>query len=164
SWPANTVSPNGFTVSSEPVTDDARTAMREYLAGHQRGRLGRVVTTCECSDPTTTSYASASRRTSASCCNRAGLARFLHQDRGQADDRQDRDGDRESHTGRLQSPPPGGESLTDGRQRDCHIRDDEVSGADLGATAGRGALGDGGQAAGKADPLADAGYHRGGDQ
>ncbi len=31
----------------EPVTDDARTAMSEYLAGHQRGRLGRVVTTCE---------------------------------------------------------------------------------------------------------------------
>ena len=31
----------------EPLTDDARTAMSEYLAGHQRGRLGRVVTTCE---------------------------------------------------------------------------------------------------------------------
>ncbi len=31
----------------EPVTDDARTAMTEYLAGHQRGRLGRVVTSCE---------------------------------------------------------------------------------------------------------------------
>jgi len=31
----------------EPVTDDARTAMSAYLAGHQRGRLGRVVTTCE---------------------------------------------------------------------------------------------------------------------
>ena len=31
----------------EPVTDDARTAMSEYLAGHQRGRLGRVVTSCE---------------------------------------------------------------------------------------------------------------------
>ena len=30
----------------EPVTDDARAAMREYLAGHQRGRLGRVVTSC----------------------------------------------------------------------------------------------------------------------
>jgi sulfotransferase family protein len=31
----------------EPVTDDARTAMADYLAGHQRGRLGRVVTSCE---------------------------------------------------------------------------------------------------------------------
>jgi hypothetical protein len=31
----------------EPVTDDARTAMADYRAGHQRGRLGRVVTSCE---------------------------------------------------------------------------------------------------------------------
>jgi hypothetical protein len=31
----------------DPVTDDARTAMADYLAGHQRGRLGRVVTSCE---------------------------------------------------------------------------------------------------------------------
>jgi hypothetical protein len=31
----------------EPMTDDARAAMADYLAGHQRGRLGRVVTTCE---------------------------------------------------------------------------------------------------------------------
>ena len=31
----------------EPVTDDARTAMADYLAGHQRGRLGRVVTSRE---------------------------------------------------------------------------------------------------------------------
>ena len=31
----------------EPVTDDARTAMTAYLAGHERGRLGRVVTSCE---------------------------------------------------------------------------------------------------------------------
>jgi len=31
----------------EPVTDEARTAMADYLAGHQRGRLGRVVTSCE---------------------------------------------------------------------------------------------------------------------
>jgi hypothetical protein len=29
------------------VTDDARSAMADYLAGHQRGRLGRVVTSCE---------------------------------------------------------------------------------------------------------------------
>jgi Sulfotransferase family len=31
----------------EPVTEEARTAMADYLAGHQRGRLGRVVTSCE---------------------------------------------------------------------------------------------------------------------
>jgi hypothetical protein len=31
----------------EPVTGQARTAMTDYLAGHQRGRLGRVVTSCE---------------------------------------------------------------------------------------------------------------------
>jgi hypothetical protein len=31
----------------EPVTDDARAAIAEYLAGHQRGRLGKVVTSCE---------------------------------------------------------------------------------------------------------------------
>jgi hypothetical protein len=31
----------------EPMTDDARTAIADYLAGHQRGRLGRVVTSCE---------------------------------------------------------------------------------------------------------------------
>ena len=31
----------------EPVTDDSRAAMTQYLADHQRGRLGRVVTSCE---------------------------------------------------------------------------------------------------------------------
>jgi Sulfotransferase family len=31
----------------EPVTHDARTAMTEYLAGHRRGRLGQVLTSCE---------------------------------------------------------------------------------------------------------------------
>jgi hypothetical protein len=36
-----------FGLVDEPVTDDARTAMGDYLAGHQRGRLGRVVTSCE---------------------------------------------------------------------------------------------------------------------
>jgi len=36
-----------FGLVGEPVTDDARTAMADYLAGHQRGRLGRVVTSCE---------------------------------------------------------------------------------------------------------------------
>ena len=36
-----------FGLVGEPVTDDARAAMADYLAGHQRGRLGRVVTSCE---------------------------------------------------------------------------------------------------------------------
>jgi hypothetical protein len=36
-----------FGLVGEPVTDDARTGMADYLAGHQRGRLGRVVTSCE---------------------------------------------------------------------------------------------------------------------
>jgi hypothetical protein len=31
----------------EPMTDDARTAISGYLGSHQRGRLGRVVTSCE---------------------------------------------------------------------------------------------------------------------
>jgi hypothetical protein len=29
------------------VTDETRTAITRYLAGHQRGRLGRVATSCE---------------------------------------------------------------------------------------------------------------------
>jgi hypothetical protein len=36
-----------FGLVGEPVTDDARTAMADYLADHQRGRLGKVVTSCE---------------------------------------------------------------------------------------------------------------------
>jgi hypothetical protein len=36
-----------FGLVGEPVTDDARTAMADYLTGHQRGRLGKVVTSCE---------------------------------------------------------------------------------------------------------------------
>jgi len=36
-----------FAVSGQPLTDADRTAMAEYLAGHQRGRLGRVRTSCE---------------------------------------------------------------------------------------------------------------------
>jgi hypothetical protein len=36
-----------FGLVGEPVTDDARIAMTDYLAGHQRGRLGKVVTSCE---------------------------------------------------------------------------------------------------------------------
>jgi hypothetical protein len=31
----------------EPVTGEARAAMADYLAGHQRGRLGKVATSCE---------------------------------------------------------------------------------------------------------------------
>jgi Sulfotransferase family len=31
----------------EPVTDEVRAAMAEYLGGHQRGRLGKVLTSCE---------------------------------------------------------------------------------------------------------------------
>jgi hypothetical protein len=31
----------------EPFTDDSRAAITDYLAGHQRGRLGKVVTSCE---------------------------------------------------------------------------------------------------------------------
>jgi len=31
----------------EPVTEDARTSLTQYLAGHERGRLGKVVTSCE---------------------------------------------------------------------------------------------------------------------
>ena len=34
-------------LAGEPVTDDARSAMAAYLADHQRGRLGRVETSCE---------------------------------------------------------------------------------------------------------------------
>ncbi|WP_371412913.1 sulfotransferase [Mycolicibacterium sp. GF69] len=36
-----------FALADEPMTDDARAAMAEYLAGHQRGRLGRVATSPE---------------------------------------------------------------------------------------------------------------------
>jgi hypothetical protein len=36
-----------FGLVGEPVTDGARNAMADYLAGHERGRLGRVVTSCE---------------------------------------------------------------------------------------------------------------------
>jgi Sulfotransferase family len=34
-------------LAGEPTTDDARSAMAAYLADHQRGRLGRVATSCE---------------------------------------------------------------------------------------------------------------------
>ena len=36
-----------YALAGEPVTDVARAAMAEYLAGHQRNRLGRVATSCE---------------------------------------------------------------------------------------------------------------------
>ncbi|HEX2285226.1 MAG TPA: sulfotransferase [Mycobacterium sp.] len=36
-----------YGLAGEPLTDEARGAMADYLAGHQRGRLGRVVTSCE---------------------------------------------------------------------------------------------------------------------
>jgi hypothetical protein len=36
-----------FGLVDEPVTDDAHAAMAAYLVGHQRGRLGKVVTSCE---------------------------------------------------------------------------------------------------------------------
>jgi hypothetical protein len=36
-----------FALVDEPVTDEARAAMADYVANHQRGRLGRVETSCE---------------------------------------------------------------------------------------------------------------------
>jgi hypothetical protein len=36
-----------YDLVGEPVTDEARDAIRKYLSGHQRGRLGKVVTSCE---------------------------------------------------------------------------------------------------------------------
>lgn len=36
-----------YEVAGEPLTPEAATAMSDYLAGHQRGRLGRVETSCE---------------------------------------------------------------------------------------------------------------------
>jgi hypothetical protein len=36
-----------FALVDEPVTDGARTAMAHYIANHERGRLGRVETSCE---------------------------------------------------------------------------------------------------------------------
>jgi hypothetical protein len=35
-----------YALAGEPVSDQARTAMAEYLAGHRRNRLGRVATSC----------------------------------------------------------------------------------------------------------------------
>ena len=36
-----------YALAGEPMTDAARSAVADYLAGHQRGRLGRVATSCE---------------------------------------------------------------------------------------------------------------------
>ena len=36
-----------FALVDEPVTEEARAAMADYVANHQRGRLGRVETSCE---------------------------------------------------------------------------------------------------------------------
>jgi hypothetical protein len=36
-----------YALAGESVTDEARAAMADYLAGHQRGRLGRIATSCE---------------------------------------------------------------------------------------------------------------------
>ena len=36
-----------YALAGEPLTGEAETAMADYLAGHQRGRLGRVATSCE---------------------------------------------------------------------------------------------------------------------
>jgi hypothetical protein len=36
-----------YALSGEPFTDDARTAIADYLAGHRRGRHGQVHTSCE---------------------------------------------------------------------------------------------------------------------
>ncbi len=36
-----------YDLAGEPFTEEARTAIADYLAGHQRGRLGNVETSCE---------------------------------------------------------------------------------------------------------------------
>ena len=36
-----------YALAGEPFTDEARTAIADYLAGHRRGRLGNVETSCE---------------------------------------------------------------------------------------------------------------------
>ena len=41
------VSERVYALAGEPFTDEARTAIDEYLAGHRRGRLGNVATSCE---------------------------------------------------------------------------------------------------------------------
>jgi hypothetical protein len=36
-----------YALAGEALTDEARSAMADYINGHQRGRLGRVATSCE---------------------------------------------------------------------------------------------------------------------
>lgn len=36
-----------YDLAGEPLADDARTSIQDYLAGHQRGRLGRIATSAE---------------------------------------------------------------------------------------------------------------------
>jgi hypothetical protein len=36
-----------YALAGEPLAGQARSAITDYLAGHQRGRLGRVATSCE---------------------------------------------------------------------------------------------------------------------
>ena len=53
-----------YALAGEPLTDEARTAIADYLAGHQRGRLGSVETSCEMFGLTRTTCGHASRPTS----------------------------------------------------------------------------------------------------
>jgi hypothetical protein len=36
-----------YALAGEPITDETRSATADYLAGHQRGRLGAIATSCE---------------------------------------------------------------------------------------------------------------------
>lgn len=36
-----------YDLADEPLDNDARTAIDDYLTGHQRGRLGRIATSAE---------------------------------------------------------------------------------------------------------------------
>ena len=90
----------------------------------------------------------------------ARLPRLKHKNADQTDGRQDGDGNREYHTGRLQSPMLSRDPFAHHWQRDRHIRDDEVGGADLGTTIRGRAFGDRGKAAAEADALSDAGDQR----
>ncbi len=41
------VAQQAYDLAGESLTDDSRSAVADYLSGHQRGRLGRVATSCE---------------------------------------------------------------------------------------------------------------------
>ncbi len=48
SWPTKSGLPKRYTtLAREPFTEPARTAVVDYLSGHQRGRLGSVETSPE---------------------------------------------------------------------------------------------------------------------